>query len=235
MTRRQAIQVILSYLENKDDLDGNLREATVLLREFLTVLPIKIWDDQNIRQSVENFISVFHHSPSVKELDTTPSLPSHTIIKNYYKVTAGEWLLKNYPQTDYGKRPHGPIYIKKYPDTKQLLEIFESEYNRTLPSSSVAYNKERNPSTPSWQYIAKRAGVKTWNELREKCGIPLRIPKKKTEFKVSSFAESKGSKHSMDGYGKRKSSFEITALPSGYINVRKSISLKRKDDEKDDG
>ena len=92
MTRRQAIQVILSYLENKDDLDGNLREATVLLREFLTVLPIKIWDDQNIRQSVENFISVFHHSPSVKELDTTPSLPSHTIIKNYYKVTAGVYL-----------------------------------------------------------------------------------------------------------------------------------------------
>lgn len=49
--------------------------------------------------------------------------------------------------------------------------MFVNEYNRIEPISKLVYNKERDPITPSWQYIAKMLGVDTWVKLKNLCGV----------------------------------------------------------------
>lgn len=235
MTRRQAIQRILAYMESQTDLPEDLQKATDLLRDFLSSMPGKIWDDQKIRQAIERYISISHHTPSVNELDKNPSLPSHPVIQNYYKMTAGEWLLKNYPPSEYDCKVRGPAYKEKYPDVEELLDIFRKEYWRMRPSSSLEYNKKRDINTPTWQYIAKRSGSNTWNELRKKCDIPLRIPRKETSFIVSSFVATtpplekelpKVSKESDKRVESRTPKTEET-IPSPYIKVKRTVCLKK--------
>ena len=75
MTRRQAIQQILSYLDTQKNLSEDMMLAKELLREFLISMPGKIWNDKKIRQALDQYILLFHHAPSVKDLDSVPSLP----------------------------------------------------------------------------------------------------------------------------------------------------------------
>jgi hypothetical protein len=70
----------------------------------------------------------------------------------------------------YCKRPYRRSCYKHYtPD--DFRAIFVSEYQRIEPTSKLVYNKERNPMTPSWQYIAKMLGVDTWVKLKTVCGV----------------------------------------------------------------
>ena len=178
MTRRQAIQQILSYLDTQENLSEDMMLAKELLREFLISMPGKIWNDRKIREALNQYIMLFHHAPSVKDLDTTPSLPCHTIIANYYKMSAAKWLAENYPPKEYGRRNRGQPYDNKYPDKEELKVLFRREFERINPSGSLTYNQMRSAGTPSWQYIAKRVGVKTWVSLKELCKVKQEQPRR---------------------------------------------------------
>ena len=124
------------------------------------------WTDKTIRKAIERFIDENGRPPKVKELDQYDWLPPHPSIKNRYKVCAGKWLLENYPPAKVNWKNSYKHYT---PD--DFRAIFVSEYQRIEPTSKLMYNKERNPMTPSWQYIAKMLGVDTWVKLKTICGV----------------------------------------------------------------
>ena len=169
MTRRQAIRLILQFLDEAPELDENLCKAKYKLQEMLNGIPGKIWDDATIRSAIERFIDENGRPPKVKELDAVEYLPPHPCIYQQYKMTAGKWLNDNYPmganadwRIRYGNMTQG-----------DFRALFEEEYNRIMPASSLAYNRNRREGTPSWQYIAKALSVSTWKELKALCEIDL--------------------------------------------------------------
>lgn len=124
------------------------------------------WTDKTIRKAIERFIEENGRPPKVKELDKYDWLPPHPSIKNRYKVCAGKWLLENYPQDIINWR-----YSYEHYTPNDFRIMFITEYERIEPISKLVYNKERNPTTPSWQYIAKMLGVETWVKLKNVCGV----------------------------------------------------------------
>ena len=48
----------------------------------------------------------------------------------------------------------------------------------------MLFNKLRDKNTPTWQFYAKILGVKTWSELKKKCGV--RYNKESKKFSVKS-------------------------------------------------
>ena len=234
MTRRQAIQKILAYLKQQPDLTQELHTATLLLEEFLNALPGKIWDDRSIRQAIEKHIAVFHHPPSTKDLDIYPYLPRHPVIKNYYKMSAGKWLRENYPMENYGKVPRCQYYGKRYPDKGVLIEVFKQEYARIQPRSCLQYNKQRTPGTPAWQFIAKVEGLKTWVELKERCGLPKAPPRRgELDFILDSHRTTPPDKTPLEKKEKptapsekKKKNLSPPKEEQGYISIKRHLSIK---------
>lgn len=130
------------------------------------------WTDKTIREAIIRFIDEFGRPPKVKELDKYDWLPPHPSIKNRYNKQAGKWLLENYPP----KRVNWKYSYEHY-TPNDFRNMFIEEYTRLLPNSKLDYNKFRNQTTPSWQYIAKMLGVNTWVELKELCGV--KTPRKR--------------------------------------------------------
>ena len=124
------------------------------------------WTDKTIRKAIECFIDENGRPPKVKELDQYDWLPPHSSIKNRYGVCAGKWLLENYPPAEVNWRNSYKHYTPG-----DFRAIFVSEYRRIEPTNKLVYNKERTPTTPSWQYIAKMLGVDTWVKLKTVCGV----------------------------------------------------------------
>lgn len=124
------------------------------------------WTDKTIRAAIDNFVNENGRPPRVKELDRYENLPPHSSIQNRYKMSAGKWLLENYPREKVNWR-----FSYKHFTPEDFKKIFITEYERIQPISKLIYNNERNKDTPSWQYIAKILGVKTWVQLKEFCGV----------------------------------------------------------------
>ncbi len=131
------------------------------------------WTDETIRNAIERFITENGRPPKIKELDKYDWLPTHSSIANRYDVNAGEWMIENYPSNSISWKCRLKHFSKD--DYKNL---FVSEYTRLRPESKLAYNSNRTPNTPSWEYIAKVLGVQTWNELKELCGVSFLTPRK---------------------------------------------------------
>lgn len=170
MTRKQAISILLGYLEQQPDLSQDLCKAILVLKEMQNGIPGKIWMDKEIRAAVERFITEKGRPPKVKELDTVEYLPRHTVVARQYGMTAGKWLEKNYP----GPKDSLPGQYKGLTPA-DLKEMFIAEYKRIEPKSEEDFDRRRQKGVPCWHYIAKHLGVSRWNELRELCGV---MPKK---------------------------------------------------------
>lgn len=166
MTRKQAISILLGYLEQQPDLSQDLCKAILVLKEMQNGIPGKIWMDKEIRAAVERFITEKGRPPKVKELDTVEYLPRHTVVARQYGMTAGKWLEKNYP----GPKGSLPGQYKGLTQA-DLKEIFIAEYKRIEPKSEEDYDRRRQKGVPCWHYVAKALGVSRWNELRELCGV----------------------------------------------------------------
>ena len=127
----------------------------------------RVWNDETIRQSIEKFLAEHQRLPSVKELDTCPELPGHMVILNRYHVSAMQWLVSRFPKEQL------PLSIAKQMNSKALTpeelgRIFAAEFQRIRPASARMYNLERDPATPSWEYIARRNGISRWTQLKKR-------------------------------------------------------------------
>lgn len=168
MTRKQAIRLVIQYLNESPALDENLCKAKSILQEMLNGIPGKIWDDATIRQAIERFIQENGRPPTVKELDSVEYLPPHPSVCQQYKMTAGKWLNENYPSN----MPNWRFRYKQF-SKEDFQKLFIDEYNSILPVSSLDYNRRRRKATPSWQLIAKMLSVTTWRELKNLCSDKL--------------------------------------------------------------
>ena len=179
VTRKQALMLIIQTFEGTSENSPELCKAFSILREMANGTPGKIWSEESIRAAIDRFVAEHGRPPKVKELDTIPYLPPHTVIKNMFKMTAGCWLDENFP--DYKASTRSKCSSM---NSKELLDMFAAEFNRIQPHNSLDYNRHRAESTPTWSYIAKRSGVRTWTELKALSGVQLL--EIRTVYRVSS-------------------------------------------------
>lgn len=132
--------------------------------------PGRFWDDETIRLSVEAFMQENARLPSAREFDTCPYLPSHIVIRRRYSLSVAAWLTREFPDHEPAPSTRRHLQYKQLTPS-DLRDIFFAEFKRIRPTSSRMYNLERTPSTPTWQYIAKRCGLKTWTSLKAYSGV----------------------------------------------------------------
>lgn len=168
MRRKHAAAIVLSYFDKQDatNFDEQLLEALKVFRDMKNETRGLYWGEEKIHSAIKDFITENGRPPKVKELDTINGLPPHPSIELQFNMTAGEWLFENYPTNT----SHSRVRYKNYTE-KQFVELFKEQYEKINPASKTRYNSDRDKTTPTWQYIAKRLGLSKWTELKEYCGI----------------------------------------------------------------
>jgi len=148
MTRKQALETALSLMEQKPEFS----ETAAVLREIIAELPLTGWSEKTIRDSVEQFIADHGRIPFPSDFGRR-SLPPHTVIKNRYRMTCGEWLRIYYPSSEPEKK------------REVLTRKFTEEYRRIGPVSAREFDRLRNPSVPCSATVCRQHGNIRWSEL----------------------------------------------------------------------
>ena len=73
------------------------------------------------------------------------------------------------PQNELNEKQYTVSVRKMCADT--LLENFRTQYLAIMPSGHKSYNDQTPPKTPKWETVARRNGIKTWNELLKLAGL----------------------------------------------------------------
>lgn len=150
MTRKTALKKAIALLSAEE----SNTEICEKLTELCAELPLIHWNEQNIRDRVEQFIEEEKRFPTVSDFRKA-SMPPHPIFRQKFGITLGQWLHENYPQN------------KPTPEERQKLysEEFKREYRRIKPRNQDQFNRLRSPGAKSWQTVAKHCGVTTWSRL----------------------------------------------------------------------
>ncbi|MBQ8333188.1 MAG: sigma-70 family RNA polymerase sigma factor [Clostridia bacterium] len=156
MTRKQALEAAAERLGKS----GENGEVIAVLYEIMHELPLASWTDGRIRDAVEQFIAENGYIPSVRDFGKRP-LPPHTVIRNRYGITCGEWMKRNYPKTD----------ISPESETKRLTAAFLEDYRRIKPRSAREFDRNRSPSTPCWITVCRHHGLTRWRQLLAHLGL----------------------------------------------------------------
>ena len=157
MTRKQALyQAIqaLSALEGKE-------EAITLLQDIYDEIPLVHWSDKSVRDTVEQFIVDNGRAPTASDFKKK-GMPPHTVFKQKYKITLGEWLQQNYPT------PAPTFEELKAKYTKEFID----EYIRIKPTSEEDFNRRRKRNTKTWNTVAKYHNTKSWLILLHTLSLP---------------------------------------------------------------
>lgn len=174
MTRKMALQKAISILQSINSNDKEISQTIQILQDLIDEIPIKHWTEKCIMDSFEQFVNDHGRYPTIKECDYHPSLPSHSVIKQKYKMSMQEWYDKTFPNRM--DRVHCNIINRHKAD----LALFLSEYERIKPCSSKVYDRNRCPEALCWSTIAHREGT-TWCGLIKKYHLPFykkSVPKK---------------------------------------------------------
>ena len=158
-------------------LEGH-EESIKLLQDIYDEMPLIHWSDKSIRDTVEQFIADNGRAPTVSDF-RKKGMPPHTVIKQKYNITLGEWLNENYPT------PKPSFQERK----DQYTRTFIDEYIRIKPASAKDYDKRRSSAAKSWISVAKYHNVGSWHNLLKLLSLPshsrLKKTKKRVEFNVS--------------------------------------------------
>lgn len=183
MTRKQAIRLILSYLDSCQNLPAELCKAKNILQETHENMAWKIWNDKTIRESIERFIKENGRPPNTKDLSKHEYLPPVPSIRQVYKTPVAEWLRQNYPNNGID---HWQYRNQKVSD-EELLNWFKSEYKRIKPTTEKEFRQNRGEGSPSWRYVANQLGIRSWKKLIEFAELEnYKAPKAGTNFRVHS-------------------------------------------------
>lgn len=163
MTRKQAVRLILSYLDSRQDLPDELYKAKNILQETHENMAWKIWNDKTIREAIDRFIKENGRPPNTRDLAECEYLPPVPSVKQAFKMPVAKWLRENYPNNGIDRWQ----YRGRDVSNEQLLEWFKSEYKRIQPKTNQEFIKKRGEGTPSWRYVAKRHNINSWRELIE--------------------------------------------------------------------
>lgn len=175
MTRKKALQDTIEIIKNLDMDEERREELITALQLCLSELPFSKWSKEAIFDACDQFVEE-HGSLIINDL-YKGQLPSHSVIKLKFGMTAKEFRDKYYPLT----KPSLEDETKK---------IFLAEYERIHPISSDDYDSKRTPGTPCVTTIVKRLGVSSWSGLREKFKLPVFSKEREVrKFTVSSTHE----------------------------------------------
>ena len=94
MTRKRALLEAISRLEGQNEARA---EVVVRLREVIELMPFVKWTERMARDCVEQFIADHGRAPIVTELIKKNGMPTNNIFPYLCGMTAGEWLIKNFP------------------------------------------------------------------------------------------------------------------------------------------
>lgn len=94
MTRKRALLEAISRLEGQNEARA---EVAVRLREVIELMPFVKWTERMARDCVEQFIADHGRAPIVTELIKKNGMPTNNIFPYLCGMTAGEWLIKNFP------------------------------------------------------------------------------------------------------------------------------------------
>lgn len=159
MTRQEALYYAISAIEQQPESEAGKRAIDVLLKMAESCKYIK-WTKETVIQALDNWKIEHGRNPSVTDL-SEPDMPKGTTIKKLFDMKPSAFLNMYYP------REHKKKATTKY-DLMSLEEyksIFVEQYQKHKPTSSKQYDSLRDVSTPSWNTIAIRCGLTTWNEL----------------------------------------------------------------------
>ena len=180
MTRKQALSAAMERIRA---LEMDETEKTAILKGLQLCadeLPFVRWSEAAIFDACDEFL-LTHPYIRLKDFDHA-GLPSHTVIKRRFGMTAQEFRDKFYPITDVTtKSPYFEHSVAEW------NELFRTEFCRIHPRGQDDYNYRRDKALPTWNTVAKMNGVKRWSELLrlldlKKCPV-------KPEYKVTVLLE----------------------------------------------
>lgn len=156
MTRKAAISEAIALLSKRKDTE----EIVETLNDLFNELPLIHWTDKSIRDTVEQFVLDNGRNPTTSDFKKK-GMPSHTVIKQEYGITLGEWLEHNYPTAK----------LSPEETKKKYTKLFIEEYERIKPRSAEKFNKNKSSNCRGWQTVARLHNCKTWRELINKLNL----------------------------------------------------------------
>lgn len=166
MTRKQALLEAIDIVHKSDKSEPYKKEIIVALKLCVDELPFASWSENAIFDACDQFIIDNGRNIHVNDFGYK-GLPSHSVIKNRFCMTAKEFRDKYYSfKTDVCTHS---IYCNK--SSLDWKRLFIDEYNRIKPTGQADYNKRRSRELPSWITVAKMLGHKNWRALIQECEL----------------------------------------------------------------
>ena len=159
MTRKQALEKAIEILINIEDFNDK-EETITKLKEIISSLPMRGWDDKTIRDSVDQYILDNQRIPTASDFKKK-GLPPHPVIQNRYGITLSEWLDINYPRPRYNNEEK----------MKEGTAEFIIAYNDIKPASAKDFDRRRPKGVKSWVTIAQYNGCNSWSDLLQKLSL----------------------------------------------------------------
>ena len=131
-----------------------------MLQDIYDEMPLIHWSDKSIRDTVEQFIADNGRPPTAVDF-RKKGMPPHTVIKQKYGVTLGEWLQDNYPQ---------PI-LNTEEKTTDITNRFIDTYNALRPKSAKDFDMRRPKGSQCWATVAQYNGCTNWTSLLKKLSL----------------------------------------------------------------
>lgn len=173
MTRKKALLKTIKIIKRLEMDDGEKDEILSALQLCLSELPFSKWSKETIFDACDQFVEE-HGSLIINDL-YKGQLPSHSVIKLKFGMSAKEFRDKYYPLPDHSDKIR-----------EETKKVFVEEYNKVKPIGREDYDQRRDKSTPCSITIMKRLNVNTWGDLVKTFDLPVHYKKRQVKnFVVS--------------------------------------------------
>ncbi len=167
MTRKQALLRAIQILKTQNESEEAIEISDKLaeMAKEIGTSTHQHWTKEKVLDSVEQYINEYG-IPTAKAFDEENLLPSHSVIKKLFSVTAGEFVKQYFPSY---------VFYSKYSlkPKEQHLEDFKAEYIRLKAHGIADYNKRRSKSLPCARTVQSLFGDITSNELLKLAGFEI--------------------------------------------------------------
>ena len=164
MTRKEALREAMQIVSSARI--GKQRKADILsgLALCQQELPFTHWSPAAVFDACDTWVR--EHGALPLRAFTSPAMPSHTVLKHRFGMTAREFRDRYYPMDG---TPSGGPYSQHGAD--EWDRRFVEEFHRLRCTGQADYNKRRGPGLPTWNTVAAMNGVKCWTELLRLLGL----------------------------------------------------------------
>lgn len=168
MTRKKALKQAIRIIK-QSDADKEIKAILIeKLQLCIDELPFTRWTQAAIMDACEEYRDI-HGNITLRDFDNRKELPSHTMIKYRFGMTAAEFRDKYFPLT-YDEKKFTPANRKK------VIKAVKDEIVSKQLFLCKQYDANRDRSLPCYATLVKRYGIKTWSEFLASQSIT--VPKK---------------------------------------------------------